>query len=393
MRGMRQDFINKAAVLQETMRNRPGGVQRLLTEAADAFPIGQTRDLGTNQEIVVNQFKTVIPGEYTSIPALITEHPQEVIGILRSPKKIEAAGLQLPALALLAATTFPEEEFQWLTPIPKPKTETDDHKIFRLAMAPLISMGKNNLGLFGQSRLTAIQERSEIIADLSRPPDEREKAREERDTLMTSLFVIHFFLGLESKYFTQESARAELERVARRRMLMQDWLEVFRVEPRGQRGETQDPQATGVPKEQVLFENNPRINHLKNLAVTWNPNNDDPELEPQVRELRFRRQSKTSEKVRMTDRYFVALLPQKLPDGRIITHGVFDSDKDDNALFVYRGERELQTGLNWAEVFDKRYKTDVVKYGAKKMTHQGDWQTRVEKYLKLQAHKLEPVQI
>ncbi len=82
-----------------------------------------------------------------------------------------------------------------------------------------------------------------------------------------------------------------------------------------------------------------------------------------------------------TNHYFVAILPQHLPDGRIIEHAVVDNPLYGNALFVFRAESGFRpdgTTITWRDIFTNDHtKDDWKRLGAVKITHQGDWQNRV----------------
>lgn len=392
-------FAGDLRVLHERRTIQASGLQRLFLYAVgeDYQSLGLSASVGPTQQETVETFRGTIPGDYDSVPAMIKNHSHSVIELLRSTQKINASKISAFDVLFLAAATLPEEGYDGKK-IPKLPNESESHQIFRLAMGRLQntverSKGKSVDDLKREFDLTA--RKLKIDPDVRTNADFIELARH--------LFIRRFLLGLQvasqEKYLTGETIRIELETAAehmkRREILESEWLEVFRQEVTG-KTRTITRRQVGTPREILDLEDNPRVQHLKDLVYEWGGNNTDPELEPRVKALRFRRQERgggTSHK--LTDPYFVAILPQRLTDGRVIEHAVFDSPiEGKNALFVYRGEYELQTGFNWVEVFDKSTKTDVQRFGGKKIVHRGDnWKEKVMDHLTIEADKLERIQI
>jgi hypothetical protein len=114
-----------------------------------------------------------------------------------------------------------------------------------------------------------------------------------------------------------------------------------------------------------------RVRSLGELAVSWGP-----DAYIVVSKL------KTGDSKK---RYLGAVLPQTLPDGRVIEHFVADNPNLENALYVWRGEKGVdpETGQvvrTWEDVFDK-HRTEARDLGAHRMNHTATIGERVLEYL------------
>jgi hypothetical protein len=89
--------------------------------------------------------------------------------------------------------------------------------------------------------------------------------------------------------------------------------------------------------------------------------------------------------------YMAAILPESLPDGRVIYHAVAESQDARRATFVFRGERgQASDGIvfTWENVFDGTV-NHAKAMGARRMLHTPNLDERIMEYLTRPPDKLD----
>jgi hypothetical protein len=185
-------------------------------------------------------------------------------------------------------------------------------------------------------------------------------------TLNGILVARNFLRGLQSATFTAEDARAELEEAANRTReheeRKEDWA-ILPPQPTERRATESHPSQART--QEVDQE---RIDKLHELVDQWG--------EGYVVESQFKGHG--------TDHYYAAVLPQKTPDGTVLEHAVVDNPSTGNAIFVWRAEQGIQENealTTWQDVFVDKFKSQAKDLGARKITHQNDWEYRMVEYL------------
>jgi hypothetical protein len=376
-------------------------MQHSLAQAKEAMPI----DMGPLNPNVLAQLQHGLIKHFKrsnenveNFPDAVSAFGPEVMRHFVLDKVGQDATTGVLYAGAIAMLTLPSEGYRG-GKVPKRSKgrETDQQALFRLSIgylrgqATIDNTARINEGAIQGKQLH--QEAKQVFDRHQANPGDENVAREWEETSsrleghterFKSTYIAKYEAGalvssLAEATFTAEDAAEEmrgLERSYNEREAKRSQWHLLPPKPSGPRGET-NGDASGEQQAQGAgdLERQERIDELYRLVEQWGDGS--------VEESEFVFGTKR--------RYLVAILPQHLPDGRVVEHAVLDTSRYGNALFLWRAEKGQTPGqpnLEWPEVFDEEYKPEAEAKGAIRIVHRGEWRQRVLDSLTRKAEDL-----